>query len=179
MPIILKARRVTLRSWKEADRDAFAVMHAQPEVVRDLGGIFTRAQSDAKFDRFKAAFEQYGFTRWAVEHPSIGFLGYTGIMVSRPDHPLGSHVDIGWRLVRSAWGYGYATEAATVALQDAFTRGGLSEVISYTSPDNLRSQAVMARLGLQRDASRDFILPTNSASWHGLVWFARPNRQGA
>jgi RimJ/RimL family protein N-acetyltransferase len=96
-------------------------------------------------------------------------------MLSGTDHPLGSHVDIGWRLIRSAWGRGYATEAASVAPQDAFVRVGHREVLSYTSPDNLRSQALMARLGLQRDTSRDFTISSRNGTWHGLVWVARPS----
>lgn len=173
MSMILKSTRVILRPWQPTDRDAFAEMHADPEVMRDLGGAFTRTQSDAKFDRYRAAFEQYGFTRWAVEDPGGGFLGYAGVMFSRTDHPLGLHPDIGWRFMQSAWGHGYATEAASVALQDAFFRVGLQEVLSYTSSDNLRSQALMARLGLLRDTSRDFTISSRNEVWHGLVWVAR------
>lgn len=142
----------------------------------DAGGPLDRPKSDAKFDRYAAAFDQYGFSRWAVETLPGDFLGYAGIMPSRPAHPLGPHADIGWRLLRSAWGRGYATEAAEAALRDAFTRCGLTEVLAYTSPDNLRSQAVMARLRLRRDPARDFSDPDGLGMWHGLVWAATPSR---
>jgi len=79
---------------------------------------------------------------------------------------------IGWRLVRSAWGQGYATEAARAALLDAFTRVGLTEVLAYTSSDNTRSQSVMTRLGLERTPARDFSAPYEGRMWHGLVWVA-------
>jgi len=115
-------------------------MNAHPEVMIDLGGPITRPQSDAKLERYAAAFDQYGFGRWAIENLMGEFLGYAGIMPSRPDHPLGLHMEIGWRLVRHAWGNGYATEAAEAALNDGFTRAGLTEVLAYTAPDNLRSQ---------------------------------------
>ena len=133
--------------------------------MRDAGGPLDRSRSDAKFDRYVAAFERYGFTRWAIESHDREFLGYTGIMPSRPDHPLGDarrH-----RLAAGAlrWGRGYATEAAKAALQDAFTRCGLAEVIAFTTADNPRSQAVMARLGLRRDPSRDF--RDRTAPWRG------------
>ncbi|HEV7878637.1 GNAT family N-acetyltransferase [Bradyrhizobium sp.] len=173
--IIIETSRTGLRCWQDSDRNAFAAMHAHPEVMADAGGPLDRATSDAKFDRYVAAFEQYGFTRWAVENLRGGFLGYAGVMPSRPVHPLGPHVDIGWRLVRPAWGHGYASEAAGAALHDAFSRCGLTEVLAYASPDNSRSQAVMDRLGLRRDAARDFITQYNDiGTWHGWVWVGRP-----
>ena len=85
--------------------------------------------------------------------------------------PLGFHVEIGWRLVRRAWGRGYATEAARAALADAFHRCGLTEVLAYTAHDNGRSEAVMNRLGLRRDPSRDFTAFYGDVGpWTGLVW---------
>lgn len=77
--------------------------------------------------------------------------------------------------MRRAWGQGYATEAARAALDDVFSRAGLTEVVSYTAPDNVRSQRVMAKLCLQRDPSRDFTANyDNIGKWQGLVWVARP-----
>jgi RimJ/RimL family protein N-acetyltransferase len=65
-------------------------------------------------------------------------------------------------------------------LSDAFSRMGLVEVIAYTAPDNLRSQAVMTRLQMQRDPSRDFTADYASIqSWRGLVWVARQPDAGA
>jgi RimJ/RimL family protein N-acetyltransferase len=150
-------------------------MNAHPEVMHDLGGPISRAMSDAKLDRYAAVFGRYGFCRWAVESQDGAFLGYTGVMPSQEDHPLGPHFEIGWRLVRTAWGLGFATEAARASLRDAFARVGLREVVTYTAPDNLRSQAVMDRLRLQRDPSRDFTAEYDGiGAWHGLVWVARP-----
>lgn len=167
--MILRTPRLTLRPWKDTDRDAFAALHADPEVMADLGGPFSRAQADAKLDRYRAAFETHGFTRWAIEGP--GLLGYAGIMPHGAEHPMGPHIDLGWRLARHAWGQGYASEAARAALDDALGRVRLAQVLAYTAPDNLRSQAVMGRLGLRRDTARDFTLPDAKLGvWRGLVW---------
>jgi RimJ/RimL family protein N-acetyltransferase len=164
-----------LRSWEDADRDPFAAMHTDPAVMHDYGGPISRKESDTKLDRYRMAYRQHGFCRWAIECKEGAFLGYAGIMPSRPDHPIGAHIEIGWRLVRRAWGHGYATEAARAALDDAFLRIGLSEVVAYTAPDNLRSQGVMARLGLERDPSRDFTADYDGIKgWRGLVWVAHP-----
>ena len=175
LAMIITTSRLHLRCWKQSDRNAFAIMHADPAVMLDYGGPISRAESDAKFDRYAATYLEHGFCRWAVESQEGVFLGYAGIMPSRPGHPLGSHSEIGWRLIRQGWGHGYATEAARAALGDVFTRVGLGEVVAYTAPNNLRSQAVMTRLRMQRDPSRDFTADYDSINaWRGLVWIARP-----
>lgn len=172
--MIIDTPRLRLRSWEDADREAFAALHADAEVMRDLGGPIDRAASDEKFDRYMASYARDGFARWAVEGRNGGFLGYAGVVSRRVDHPLGPHCEVGWRFVRHAWGQGYATEAARAALDDVFSRVGLTEVVSYTAPDNVRSQRVMAKLGLQRDPSRDFTANyDNIGKWQGLVWVAR------
>jgi RimJ/RimL family protein N-acetyltransferase len=172
--------RLRLRCWQEADRDAFAALHADPEAMVDYGSPIGRAPSDAKLDRYTAAFDRHGLCRWAVEDRGGAFLGYAGVMPVEDGHPLGRHFEIGWRLARKAWGGGYATEAAAASLDDAFTRVGLGEVLAYTAPDNRRSQAVMERLRLRRDPARDFTAQYEDVgSWRGLVWVARPPGAGA
>jgi RimJ/RimL family protein N-acetyltransferase len=68
-------------------------------------------------------------------------------------------VEVGWRLAFEHWGHGYATEAGRLALGYAFGTLALSEVVSFTSVINLRSRAVMERLGMQRDPADDFDHP--------------------
>jgi len=168
----LRTARLTLRPWREADRPAFAALNADPEIAADLGGPLPRDASDAKLDRYRATFERIGFSRLVIEDSRQAFIGYAGVMPSTPDHPLGPHTEIGWRLVRTAWGKGYATEAAQAVLTDAFSHLGLREVLAYTATDNVRSQAVMARLRMRRDSSRDFDTLYGDTPWHGLVWVA-------
>lgn len=170
--MVIVTTRIRLRAWRDSDREALAAMHADPEVMRDYGRTLDREQSDAKMVRYATAFAEHRFGRWAVEALDGPFLGYVGLMTTRAPHPAGDHVDIGWRLVRRAWGQGFATEAARAALEDGFSRVGLSEVLAYTAPDNLRSQAVMARLGLRREPGRDFRVQGEAGAWTGLVWTA-------
>ena len=76
-------------------------------------------------------------------------------------------VEVGWRLVRPAWGHGFATEAAREALRVGFGEVGLDEVVSFTSEGNGRSRSVMERLGMTHDPAEDFdhpALPTGSPS---------------
>jgi RimJ/RimL family protein N-acetyltransferase len=172
---MIRTRRLHLVPWGEAHRDAFAAMNADPEVMWDFRRTLSREESDAKLDRYAAAGRDHGLSRWAVEDQAGLFLGYAGVLPGRADHPLGPHHEIGWRFIRAAWGHGYATEAARAALDDAFARAGLCEILAYTAPDNLRSQAVMERLDLVRDAGRDFTIAAEGAApWQALVWMAQP-----
>jgi RimJ/RimL family protein N-acetyltransferase len=69
-------------------------------------------------------------------------------------------VEIGWRLHPDHWGHGYATEAATASLRFGFEQGGLAEIVAFTTTRNTRSQAVMERVGMRRDAAGDFDHPS-------------------
>ena len=166
--MVIRSSRLSLRNWQESDRDTFASLNATPEVMWDLGGPLDRNESDAKFDRYVAAFDQRGFCRWALEDLDGKFLGYAGVMPSRPGHPLGPHADIGWRLVRPAWGRGYATEAARASLRDVFERVNLKKVLAYTSAGNVRSQAVIKRLNMQRAETLDYSEPLGKEC--GMAW---------
>ncbi len=133
--IVIDTSRLRLRCWETTDRGAFAAMNADPEVMLDQGGPLSRKASDAKLDRYAAAFTRHGFCRWTVESWEGEFLGYAGVMPSPLEHPLGEHVEIGWRLVRRAWSRGYATEASRAMLKDIHARTGLTEIVAYTAPD--------------------------------------------
>lgn len=177
--MLIETKRLLLRPFSEVHRAAFAAMNSDPAVMADLGGPFTAERSNAKFERYVATFENSGSGRFAIESLKGQFLGYAGLMPILGDHPLGAHVEIGWRLIREAWGQGYATEAASAALCDGFDRVRLPKIFSYTAPDNLRSQAVMERLKLKRDEGLDFVADYDGHQWHGLVWVALPNRNGS
>lgn len=168
----IRTARLRLLSWRESHRDAFAAMHANPEVMADLGGPIDRTSSDAKLDRYIDTYQRYRTSRWAVESRDGRFLGYAGVM-ARPatTHPLGFHYEIGWRFNRTAWGHGYATESASAAIEHAVRVTKLDAIVAYALPDNLRSLKVMERLGLLRRADLDFSEPTEDGGiFEALVW---------
>ncbi len=160
----LRTDRLLLRSWRDADRDPFAALNADPVVGEFLPGPLDRAASDAMVDRLVAHEEAHGYTGWAVEEAASGtFLGYVGLVVPRFDPPFAHAADpcveIGWRLARAAWGHGYASEAARACLDHAFDDLDLPEVVSFTVTENARSRAVMERIGMTRDPAGDFDHP--------------------
>jgi RimJ/RimL family protein N-acetyltransferase len=72
--MIISTPRTRLRCWTQADRDVFAAMHADPEVMHDYGGPISQSESDAKLDRYMAIYQEHGFSRWAVETLQAIFL---------------------------------------------------------------------------------------------------------
>ncbi len=135
-------------------------MNADPEVMEHFPAVLDRGQSDALVERIEAGFEARGFGLWALELRESGeFAGFAGLAVPEFDAHFTPTVEVGWRLSRSAWGNGYATEAGRAALEYGFGQAGLTEIVSFTTAANLRSRAVMERLGMRRDPSDDFDHP--------------------
>lgn len=159
---VLETTRLVLRRWRDADREPFAALNADPRVMEYFPAPLTREQSDALVDRIEAGFVRHGTGLWAVERRDDGaFLGFTGL--SRPSSPpLVGTVEIGWRLAAHAWGRGFATEAARRVVEHAFAPDGadLDELVSFTARTNERSRAVMRRLGMTHDAGDDFEHPS-------------------
>jgi RimJ/RimL family protein N-acetyltransferase len=153
----ITTERLILRPWRDDDLAAFAALNADPIVMEHFPSLLDRAQSDARAQRIRDEFEREGFGLWAVEVPGVApFIGFTGL--SRPAF-MPEVVEVGWRLARAHWGAGYATEAARAALAWGFANLPLAEIVAMVVPDNVRSQRVMARLGMVRDEAVAFDHP--------------------
>jgi RimJ/RimL family protein N-acetyltransferase len=102
-----------------------------------------------------------GYGLWAVEVPgTASFVGFCGLSMVRFSAHFTPCVEVGWRLAFEHWGHGYATEAAKVAIVHGFCELSLPEIVSFTSASNVRSRAVMQRLGMLRDPTEDFDHPS-------------------
>lgn len=142
-----RTERLRLRQWREEDREPFAALNADPVVMEHFPAPLTRAESDAVVDRHRASLEAGLPGVFATEIRASGeFIGFVGLAVPRFEASFTPCVEIGWRLARSAWGQGYATEGARAVLTYAFEELGLTEVVAFTAVGNLRSRAVMERI---------------------------------
>jgi RimJ/RimL family protein N-acetyltransferase len=156
----IETERLVLREWRMADCEPFAKLAEDPEVMRFLPAL-ERSRSDAIVSRMIAAGERDGHCAWVLEARSSGdFLGFCGLLI--PPAPL-SGIEIGWRLRRSAWGQGLASEAARASLAWGWQNLVCDEIIAFTVPNNLRSRAVMDRIGMTRVEGGDFDHPALSA----------------
>jgi RimJ/RimL family protein N-acetyltransferase len=143
-------QRLRLRQWTATDREPFAALNADPRVMEFFPATLSREQSDAVAARIESNIAGRGFGLWALEKRAEGeFIGFVGLSVTPPALPFPPSVEIGWRLAFEHWGKGYATEAARQCLRVGFQLLGFSEIVSFTAVGNLRSRAVMERLGMR------------------------------
>jgi ribosomal-protein-alanine N-acetyltransferase len=175
-----RTERLWLRQWRDDDWAPFAALNADPEVMRHFPSTLDEHESNAFAYRNAALLEVHGYGLWAVEQAASGeFLGMVGLNQPLWDARFTPCTEVGWRFARSAWGHGYATEAARAALAVAFGPLGLDEVVSFTTVANTRSRAVMERLGMARDAAEDFDHPRLDADSpvrrHVLYRLRRPD----
>ena len=131
----IETERLILRPFREADLAPFAALNADAEIMRHFPRPLTAEETEALVARIETARAANGFAFEAVEEKATGaFLGMVGLNAPEFEAPFMPCVELGWRLVRAAWGRGYATEAA-------------------------RARAVMERLGMTRDPEDDFDHP--------------------
>jgi RimJ/RimL family protein N-acetyltransferase len=146
----LRTDRLVLHPFREEDREPFAAMNADPEVMAHFPWRLTREQSDELVDRLGAHRAAHGFAPWAIEAPGVApFVGMAGLLTAGEHLPFAPAVEVLWRLARAHWGRGYATEAARAAVAHGFETVGLDEIVSFTVPANRRSIAVMVAIGME------------------------------
>ncbi len=147
---VLQGPRVLLRQWRPADRDAFAAMNANPEVMRHFVGPMSRAESDASVERMADHHARLGYGWWVLQTSELEFAGFVGLAEVTFELPglSAGQTQVGWRLLPAAWGQGYASEAAALCLDHAKAALAVPQVVSFTTLGNVRSMAVMRRIGM-------------------------------
>jgi ribosomal-protein-alanine N-acetyltransferase len=156
----LRTERLLLRRWLPEDLEPYAALNADPVVREHFANTLTRRECEAEIANFEERFDQRGYGMWAVEVPGVAScIGFIGLDLATFDAPFTPAVEVGWRLARDHWGKGYASEGARAALRFGFDTIGLDEIVSFTSPRNVRSWSVMERIGMTRDAADDFEHP--------------------
>jgi RimJ/RimL family protein N-acetyltransferase len=143
----LETERLILRPPSAQDFDAWAAMAADADVMRFIGGAQSRPIAWRTMCAFTGAWIVTGFSFFSLVEKATGrWIGRAG-----PWRPVGwPGSEIGWALDRSAWGQGYATEAAARCIDWAFDALGWQEVIHTIDPDNTASIALALRLGSRR-----------------------------
>jgi [ribosomal protein S5]-alanine N-acetyltransferase len=147
----IETERLWIRQWVPTDLAPFSELNADPVAMEYFPATLTGEQSRDQMNTLQNHIEQKGYGFFALEKKDTGqFIGFTGLW-----HPSFSAfftpcTEIGWRLLQQHWHQGFASEAAMACLQFGFTQLGLSEIVSFTSIHNHRSERVMQKIGMQK-----------------------------
>lgn len=151
MPFRHETDRLILRDWKEEDSRRFWKVMNTPAVMKWLGGPQPFEDWNEGFKRLQTYARDYGHCFWLVERKEDGeLLGFCGLKrVNYEGAPNQGMPEVGWRFRESAWGKGYAKEAAIASLDLGFGRFGYDEIVALTMTGNEPSWRLMERLGMK------------------------------
>lgn len=156
----IETERLILRSWREEDADVFTAINQDPRVIEFLRGPLSFKDCQDFITKTNRRIAKWGFGLWATTLKNSGeLIGFVGLNIPDFESHFTPCIEIGWRLASQHWGKGYATEAAKSVLDVGFKKFVLNEIVAFTVPKNLRSIAVMERIGMKRDLAGDFLHP--------------------
>lgn len=153
MPLPIVTERLLLRAYESDDlHELHAVLYSDGEAMRLLGGPRDLAGTRAALERSISQQNVSGFSFWPVfERESGRLIGEAGLFPLAPDGP---DVALGYAFGAPFWGRGYATEAASAVLEEAFGPLGMDRVVAITREQNLASRRVLTKLGFRMEGLR-------------------------
>lgn len=148
---IFKSERLGFRNLTESDLTEFAKINADLEVMEHFPKPLTEKETADLIHRLKNHYEKNGYNYFATEILESGeFIGFIGLAFQDYKTDFTPAVDIGWRLKKSAWGKGFATEGAKKCLEFAFNVLNLDKIISTCTEKNAKSENVMKKIGMKK-----------------------------
>jgi [ribosomal protein S5]-alanine N-acetyltransferase len=150
--IFIETPRLILRQWKTSDHEPFIQLNQDKDVMEFFPSIKTREETLAQIERMSQNIIRQGYGFFAMERKdNHEFIGFTGLTHPGFESYFTPCVEIGWRLSKANWRQGFATEAAKACLGFGFDALGLSEIYSFTSVHNKRSENVMVKIGMIKE----------------------------
>lgn len=148
---LFKSRRLGFRNWSLDDLDLLTDINNDPDVMEFFPFRPSKEDSRAFIIRMQELCTKKGFCYFAVDlldtNECIGFIGLCEQTYLKE---LGAFVDIGWRLKKSIWNQGYATEGAKACLEYGFMKIGLQTIYSVAPEINVKSALIMKKIGMQQ-----------------------------
>lgn len=158
--MIIPTDRLILRQWHVSDIPVLAAINQDPTVMEFFPAPKTYAETEAFVLANIQLYDKNEYSIFAVElKESHALIGFVGLQQVGKEMPFAPAVEILWRFDNNFWGCGYAYEAAKAIVDYAFKELGITELVSFTVPDNLRSRKLMERLGFVQEPEGDFSHP--------------------
>ena len=148
---IFKSERLGFRDWLKSDLKELEMMNSDVEVMEHFPKTLTKKENEQFFKKLSCHYKNHGYTYFATETlENNQFIGFIGLAYQDYQTAFTPAVDIGWRLRKSAWGKGYATEGAKRCLAFGFSELNFNKIIATCTVDNLRSENVMRKIGMEQ-----------------------------
>lgn len=148
---LFKSERLGFRNWTNEDVVEFSKLNADEAVMEHFPKTLSKKEVEELIERLKSHFAENGFTYYATEILETGeFIGMIGLAFQKYQTAFTPAIDIGWRLKRSAWGKGYATEGAKRCLEYAFNELDMNKIIAVCTIKNQKSENVMKKIGMTK-----------------------------
>ena len=148
---LFKSSRLGFRTWQKEDIDKMAAINMDKEVMEFFPTTRTYGETVVFVDRMTIQFILKGYCYFAVDIlADKSFIGFIGFSEQNYQADFTPCIDIGWRLAKTAWHHGYATEGAMRCLEYGFETLHLEKVYSITPVVNTKSEGVMKNIGMQK-----------------------------
>ncbi len=148
---IFKSERLGFRDWTNNDLNEFANINANVEVMEHFPKLLTKKETAVFIDRLQNHYNRNGYNYFATEVLESGeLIGFIGLAFQDYLTDFTPAVDIGWRLKKSAWGKGFATEGAQKCLEYGFKKLNLQNIIATCTQKNTKSENVMKKIGMKK-----------------------------
>lgn len=148
-PYHFTSERLGFRNWILSDIEKMVRINADQEVMKFFPSLPSKQETIAFIQRMQTQFAKKNYCYFAVDELASGtFIGFTGLSDQNYESDFTPHTDIGWRLSRSFWSRGYATEGAKACLEYAKQHMNLPEIFAVAPKVNLNSIRVMEKIGM-------------------------------
>ena len=169
--------RLGFRNWTSEDLTEFANINASPEVMEFFPKPLTQTETAEFIDRLQNHYEKNGYNYFATEIIETGeLIGFIGLAYQEYETEFNPATDIGWRLKRTAWGKGYATEGAKRCLEFAFKDLKLDRVISTCTVNNIKSENVMKKIGMKKKGEFNHPRLSEFPDFEKCIWYEIENK---
>lgn len=173
---IFKSKRLGFRNWKKEDLINFAAINSDTDVMRHFPKPLTQNETADFIVRLQNHYEKNGYNYFATEILATGeLIGFIGLAFQEYVSELTPATDIGWRLKKTAWGKGYATEGAKRCLEYAFNELGLKRIVTTCTIENEKSENVMRKIGMFRKGEFKHPKLKEYPNFEKCIWYEIEN----
>ena len=176
LPYIFKSKRLGFRNWTKEDLSRFAEINADVEVMEHFPKPLTQQETENFIIRLQNHYDKHGYNYFATEVLKSGeLIGFVGLAYQDYETEFNPATDIGWRLKKSAWGKGYATEGAKRCLEFGFKDLNLEKIISTCTIKNVNSERVMKKIGMTKKGEFRHPKLKDFPDFEKCVWYEMKN----